>query len=43
MQLNQGSKGHLILSRDNGYKDVEVKTNTIQMLKQSGIYDVRSL
>lgn len=32
-----------VVFRDNGFKDAEVKTNAIQILKQSGIDDVRSL
>ena len=32
-----------VVFRDNGFKDAEVKTNAIQILKQSGIDDVKSL
>ena len=32
-----------VVFRDNGFKDVEVKTNAIQILKQYGVGDVKSL
>lgn len=32
-----------VVFRDNGFKDAEVKTNAIQILKQFGIDDVKSL
>ena len=32
-----------VVFRDNGFKDAEVKTNAIQILKQQGIDDVKSL
>ena len=32
-----------VVFRDNGFKNAEVKTNAIQILKQSGIDDVKSL
>ena len=32
-----------VVFRDNGFKDAEVKTNAIQILKQHGIDDVKSL
>jgi len=32
-----------VVFRDNGFKNAEVKTNAIQILKQHGIDDVRSL
>jgi adenine-specific DNA-methyltransferase len=32
-----------VVVRDNGFKDAEVKTNAIQILKQYGVRDVKSL
>ena len=32
-----------VVFRDNGFKDAEVKTNAIQILKQYGVGDVKSL
>jgi len=32
-----------VVFRDNGFKDAEVKTNAIQILKQHGIDDVKSI
>ena len=32
-----------VVFRDNGFKDAEVKTNAIQILKQGGIDDIKSL
>ncbi len=32
-----------VVFKDNGFKDAEVKTNAIQILKQFGIDDVKSL
>jgi adenine-specific DNA-methyltransferase len=32
-----------VVFRDNGFKDAEVKTNAMQILKQYGVGDVKSL